>query len=234
MATLLLCCAAPLQSWDTQSRFGVRTSGREPSKSGIVGMLCAALGRPRDEPIADLTALTMGVRVDREGSILRDFHTAGKGGYLRAGGAIEQTNLITSTRYYLADAAFLVGLEGGKRLLQELHAALLDPHWMLCLGRKACPPSLPVYLSNGLSDEELLVALKNYPWLGKLFWQYENLDRVRIVVDDDKGPQVLRDHPLSFEKGKRDFAPRRIRTYFIDKPPFQGEAQSISQRKEES
>jgi len=234
MATLLLCCAAPLQSWDTQSRFGVRTSGREPSKSGIVGMLCAALGRARNEPIADLTALTMGVRVDREGSILRDFHTAGKGGYLRAGGAIEQTNLITSTRYYLADAAFLVGLAGDKALLQELHAALFNPHWMLCLGRKACPPSLSVYLPDGLRDEELLVALQNYPWLGELSWQYKNLDRVRIVLDDAKGSQVLRDHPISFEKGKRDFAPRRIRTDFIDKPPLRGETQFIFPGKENS
>ena len=234
MATLLLRCVAPLQSWDTQSRFGVRTAGREPSKSGIVGMLCAALGRPRTEPVADLAKLTMGVRVDREGSILRDFHTAGKSGYLKAGGAVEHTNLITSTRYYLTDAAFLVGLGGEKALLQELHAALRDPHWMLCLGRKACPPALPVYLPNGLTNEELLVALKNYPWLGKLRWQYEQVDRVRVVLDDDKGSQVLRDHPISFEKGKRDFAPRRIRTDFIDKPPFQGEAQSNSSEKEES
>jgi CRISPR system Cascade subunit CasD len=76
MTTLLLQCVAPLQVWDTQSRFGVRTTGREPSKSGIVGLLCAALGRPRTAPIDDLAALTMAVRVDKEGVILRDFHTA--------------------------------------------------------------------------------------------------------------------------------------------------------------
>ncbi|MFQ5421285.1 MAG: type I-E CRISPR-associated protein Cas5/CasD, partial [Anaerolineae bacterium] len=72
MPTLLLRCVAPLQAWDTQSNFGVRTTGREPSKSGIIGLLCAALGRPRAEPVADLAALKMGVRVDQEGRILRD------------------------------------------------------------------------------------------------------------------------------------------------------------------
>lgn len=234
MATLLLRCVAPLQAWDTQSRFGVRTTGREPSKSGIVGMLCAALGRPRSEPVADLAELTMGVRVDREGSILRDFHTAGKGGYLKAGGSIEHTNLITSTRYYLADAAFLVALAGEMTLLQQLHAALRDPHWMLCLGRKACPPSLSPYLPDGLCDEDLLVALKSYPWLGELPWQYEKLERVRVVIDDDKGPQLRHDHPISFEKGQRQFAPRRMRTDFIDKPPFQTEGQSVTQDKEDA
>jgi hypothetical protein len=32
--------------------------------------------------------------------------------------------------------------------------------------------------------------------------------------------QVRQDHPISFEKGKRKFAPRRVKTDFIAKPPF--------------
>lgn len=220
MATLLLRCVAPLQSWDTQSHFNVRTTGREPSKSGVVGLLCAALGRPRTEPITDLANLKMGIRVDKEGRVLRDFHTAGKGGYLKASGSVERKNLITSTRYYLADAAFLVGLQGDHALLAELHAALRNPHWMLCLGRKSCPPSLPPYLPDGLNDDELLTALKTYPWLGSQRREYEKLERVRIVIDDEKGAQVRYDHPISFEKGKRQFAPRRFGTDFIVKPPF--------------
>ena len=218
MPTLLLRCVAPLQAWDTQSRFGVRTTGREPSKSGIVGLLCAALGRPRWEPVADLAALTMAVRVDKEGRILRDFHTA-MNVYKAGGGRPKPTE--PSTRYYLSDAAFLVALEGNKTLLTDLHAALKDPHWMLCLGRKACPPSLPVYLSDGLHDEDWRTVLKHYPWLGQLKWQYDKIEeKVRIVFDDDDGPQVRQDHPLSFEKGKRKFAPRRVNTDFIGKPPF--------------
>lgn len=221
MTVLLLRCVAPLQSWDTQSRFGVRTTGREPSKSGIVGLLCAALGRPRSEPVADLAALRMGVRVDKEGSILRDWHTAGKGGYLKASGKVERKTLIVSTRYYLADAAFLVGLEGEADLLRRLHTALDHPHWLLFLGRKACPPALPPYLPDGLREESLLDGLRNYPWLGGNPCQYEQLDRVRLVLEDEDGPQTRQDQPISFEKGKRRFGPRHIRTDFIDKPPFQ-------------
>jgi len=88
-----------MQSWGVQSRFGVRDTGLEPSKSGVVGLLCAALGRARHEPIADLAALKMGVRVDCEGRLLRDYHTAGMGGYLTAGGKVVRRNLIVSTRY---------------------------------------------------------------------------------------------------------------------------------------
>jgi CRISPR system Cascade subunit CasD len=167
----------------------------------------------------------MAVRVDREGQILRDFHTAGQGaadpykGYLQANGTSVSKGTIISNRYYLTDAAFLVALEGDKALLTELHAALKDPHWMLCLGRKACPPSLPIYLPDGLRDGDWRTAFKEYPWLGTNFKQYEKLDQLRIVFDDDDGPQVRQDHPLSFEKGQRKFAPRRVNVDFMPKPP---------------
>lgn len=230
MPTLLLQCVAPLQSWDTQSRFGVRTTGREPSKSGIVGLLCAALGRPRTEPVDDLAALRLGVRVDKEGQILRDWHTAGKGGYLKASGSVERKNLITSTRYYLSDAAFLVGLESDDlSLLKQLHIALSNPRWMLFLGRKACPPALPPYLADGLTDGSLMDALIAYPWLGNDLKRYERLSQVRVVVDDEAGSQVFHDHPISFEKGNRQFAPRRVATTFIAKPPFQDQVPGTSE-----
>jgi len=55
----------------------------EPSKSGVVGLLCAALGRPRAADGSDLAALRMGVRVDREGVLKVDYQTAGS--YHRSG-----------------------------------------------------------------------------------------------------------------------------------------------------
>src|SRR5438874_2169794 len=84
MSILLLQLAAPMQSWGTQSRFSVRDTGLEPSKSGVIGLLCAALGKPRAEQasdgfptLAELAALRMGVRVNREGVPKVDYHTAG-------------------------------------------------------------------------------------------------------------------------------------------------------------
>ena len=77
MSTLLLRLAGPMQSWGTQSRFSVRDTGLEPSKSGVVGLLCAALGLPRHEEVDHLAALSMGVRVDSEGALKMDYQTAG-------------------------------------------------------------------------------------------------------------------------------------------------------------
>ena len=119
MATLLLRLSAPMQAWGTQSHFSHRDTGREPSKSGVIGLLCAALGRPRDEPVSDLAALTMGVRVDQEGILRRDFHTAGMDGYYKVSGGVQRKNVITSERFYLVDAKFLVGLEGDPALLSR-------------------------------------------------------------------------------------------------------------------
>lgn len=69
-----------MQAWGTQSRFIVRDTGWEPSKSGVVGLLCAALGcsRDDDQTVVELASLRMGVRVDGEGALLSDYHTAGR------------------------------------------------------------------------------------------------------------------------------------------------------------
>ncbi len=228
MTTLLLRCIGPLQSWDTQSRFDVRTTGREPSKSGIIGLICAALGRPRQAPIEDLAALHMGVRVDKEGSILRDFHTALH--VLRAKGGIKETE--PSNRYYLADAAFLVGLQGDETLLQQIHTALANPHWTLSLGRKACAPSLPPFLWDGLQASPLVESLQQYPWIGVNNKQYRAMEksdaRLRLILDeavtanvkDTALTAVYQDHPLSFAKGKRRFASRRVKIISTSLPAF--------------
>src|ERR1017187_6721725 len=86
MPTLLLRLAGPMQSWGLSSRFTIRDTGREPAKSGVLGLLCAGLGKPAAQTeqdgfptLAVLASLRMGVRVDREGAMARDYHTAGGG-----------------------------------------------------------------------------------------------------------------------------------------------------------
>ena len=106
MATLLLRLAAPLQSWGADSKFETRKTNREPTKSGVIGLLAAALGLRRDDAagLARLNGLHFAVRADREGSLLVDFHTANREEDRKKGKAPYVTY-----RHYLQDA----GLSGG-------------------------------------------------------------------------------------------------------------------------
>src|SRR3990172_4603098 len=153
MPTVLLRLAGPMQSWGTRSRFTNRDTGLEPSKSGVIGLLCAALGWPRDADTFHIVSkkytleefaqsLLMAVRVAREGRLMRDYHTAQD--VRRADPTKGTQDTVVSERFYLADADFLVGLEGDRALLEHIDAKLRAPTWTLYLGRKSFVPSLPV------------------------------------------------------------------------------------------
>ena len=207
MATLLLRLAGPLQSWGIDSKFETRRTNDFPTKSGVIGLLAAALGFSRDEPLDRLTSLNFGVRVDKEGDLLTDFHTA-------KAQTKKQESHITN-RFYLADAIFLAGLETNDiELLKELEAALKAPVFPLYLGRRACVPTMPLVL--GIRELSLVEALQKEPWqLPK--WQQKHLrnkydGKLRLIIDAEipNPSSLLRDLPISFSQKHRKFALRPV------------------------
>ncbi len=169
--TLFLRLEGPLQSWGGhEAKFSIRRTSDAPTKSGVFGLLCAALGIGRIEAgescLPELANLRMGVRIDRPGVRWWDYHTVGAGipmlksklkapedlsdvGKARAGRLLkkelsfDKRGLLTR-REYLADASFLVALQGEPSTVQKLAEALQKPVWTLYLGRKTCIPSRPV------------------------------------------------------------------------------------------
>lgn len=202
MTTLLLRLEGPMQSWGTHSRFNHRDTELVPSKSGVIGLLCAALGRQRGADLSDLAALEMAVRIDRPGRIETDFHTAED--VPRAGDSGSKT--VMSWRHYLADASFLVGLTGPHPLLVQLHRALCSPRWPLFLGRRAFPPARPVYIPDGLVEKPLIEALASVEWLD----DGATRDCVREVTSAEEG-DPRQDVPVSFLTDDRRFATRWVR-----------------------
>jgi CRISPR system Cascade subunit CasD len=235
VATLRLWLAGPLQSWGTSSRFEIRTTDLWPSKSGVVGLLAAALGRGRSEPIDDLAALRFGVREVHAGVVLRDFHTAGAGfgarGVAVASGA--KPRGIVSQRYYLQDAVFVVGLEGPDRaFLDQLREAVRSPRWPLALGRRSCPPADPLVDANAIVDAPLRDALaENWApnWIdatggpstvaervglgGMAPWdrRVDEIAGASLLVEDPAGEVELRDQPVGRAFADRTFTVRRAR-----------------------
>lgn len=206
MSTLLLRFKAPMQSWGISAKFDSRSTERYPSKSAVIGMIAGALGRRRNEAIDDLDQLRFGLRVDREGELLRDFQTA------------KNPNVKTSVygkpgiyRDYLADAAFLVGLEGNDDMLQKIEYALKHPVFPIFLGRRSCPPEGRLVL--GIKPGSLVQALKAEPWIDD---DPKRGEKVRFVIDaaqNEEESYILRDNPISFDQQKREFAFRRIRDF---------------------
>lgn len=194
MATLLLRLAAPLQAWGSDSKFNIRSTEREPTKSGVIGMIAAAMGIQRnDDPrkLEPLNALDFGVRVEREGKLLKDFHMVHE--------MVDKKDSHVTERYYLSDAVFLAALESNdKAFLEQIAAALRSPVYPLFLGRRSCPPTLPLVL--GIRDDKLSEVLKNEP--------SEYNGTKRIVYDSDDDGVVVRDVPISFSQLHRQYGYR--------------------------
>lgn len=216
--TLILRLVGPMQSWGHRSRFDDRDTALEPTRSGVIGLLCAAMGVPRDADLSRFDALRMGVRVDRPGKPSTDYHTAQH--VIRADGS--GTDTVVSWRHYLADAAFTVGLESaGLDLLREIEEGLRNPKWPLYLGRKSFPLSAPPlpprdWLWENTSLED---ALRRAPWLRLVPWEPpEGWSRegqpdpacdLRLIVEqpDGTGEIAQTDRPRNF--GERRFTLRR-------------------------
>mgnify|MGYP000891685080 FL=1 len=215
MTVLLLRIAGPLQAWGVRSRFTVRSTELAPTRSGIIGMVAAAVGRRRTDPIEDLLALRFGVRKDQPGRIIRDFHTA------RTLDGKESMPL--SNRYYLADAVFLAGIEGDRPLLEGIDEALQHPAFPLYLGRRSCPPTHPVSL--GLREATLLDALRAEPWLASPWFrkqQHSHVFDAELLLDQEVVPaeergaaRGSRDVPVSFDPRRRDYDFRQVERLMV-------------------
>ena len=204
--TLLLRLSAPLQSWGSESVYDNRETDYMPTKSGVIGMLAAALGRKRDDPLDDLAKLEFGVRVDQQGTRLNDFQITQMGGKLNA-------NL--SNKVYLSDAIFLAGLScEDVGFLKELEDALKHPRFAVFLGRRSCPPTQPLVLGirgsglyPSLLEEEWLVP----DWRRKSLFHFSDELHLRIVTDDVQGGSIKKDVPVSFSPFRREYRYRYMK-----------------------
>lgn len=214
MSTLVLRLAGPLQSWGSESRFVRRTTQSAPTKSGIIGLLAAAQGRRRADEIEDLVGLSLAVRIDQEGQVLRDFHTAHNPKRPNA-------NIPLSERYYLNDAVFTAYLGGPPTLIDGLASAIVDPAFPLALGRRSCVPTPPLLL--GVHDHEPDRILEQTPLQASLHERRRKPRSVRCSVQADaqvfprEAPRSrVRDVPLSFSPDERRYAYREVVETVVD------------------
>jgi CRISPR system Cascade subunit CasD len=220
MPALAFYIDAPLQSWGASSKYQHRESNSFPTKSGIIGLIGAALGVDKhlvDEaehlrPLVEVrfTAVKLGATKHHSGR-LTDFHTVG-GGYdktikwekmcipqkAKTGGP---SWTVLTYRSYLTDARFVILLDGPDlELLVKVHAALLNPVWGIWFGRKHCIPASPLTPTLGEDRDEafnrLLEALPGTSPAPLDSFEYQ--EEATSSGDEDDGIFYQSDQPVAY------------------------------------
>lgn len=163
MRYLIFPLYAPLASWGDTAVGEFRPSFSYPSRSAVLGLLGAALGLDRSDDEAHQALsqdYAVAVAVYEEGSLLRDYHTAQapKAASLKKrphrtradelSVSRDELSTILSTRDYRQDGVSLICLwcrnDAARWALDALKEAMEKPRFVLYLGRKSCPPALPL------------------------------------------------------------------------------------------
>jgi len=213
-----------MQSWGSSSRFVNRATDHAPTKSGVIGLLAAACGLRRTDPLEDLLNLQFGVRIDQPGRVERDFQTARYFAPKPAGDTkVERQNgpsltseslrgswesLPLTNRYYLADAVFVAAVAGDGDLIDALDQAIRHPKFPLYLGRRAFPLSEPILPPElGVRKSDIWAALSDLratPWQARPWYRRRyGADTKEIEVRLDAGAV-----PEGVPMGRRTMATR--------------------------
>lgn len=221
---LALLLDGPMQAWGASSRYGRRTTLAYPTRSGITGMICAAMGVPRSDAetlqrVSELGLQVVVIQKKASSSRWTDYHTIG-GGYddeaqssfrpTQAKDGRPRPDAVLTFREYLSDAAFGALLSGPRVLLDRCKAAMENPQWGMWLGRKCCVPADMVCQGVHLSQVAALRHLEERT-------QGRVVRRICEVQRFDDGTDTLLDVPMDFsvqDPSQRN-RPRRVRVEHI-------------------
>lgn len=153
----------PMCSWGDIAMGGFRPSVSSPSRSAIVGLLAAALGirREQEDKLSSLNkSVGLAFEIESYGNLLTDYQTAqaprstSGNSFFSRKREIDAVKVDTkaqatlSHREYYTDSLCRAYVwsksDCDNQLLMSLCNALKRPRFPLYLGRKSCPPSLPL------------------------------------------------------------------------------------------
>ncbi|MBF0368986.1 MAG: type I-E CRISPR-associated protein Cas5/CasD [Magnetococcales bacterium] len=229
MDFLLFRLYAPLSAWGVTAVGENRHVQAHPSRSALLGLMAAALGLTREEKTAQQqldSELGFAIALERAGTHLSDYHTAQapKAKDIKKGRPASRYHELTaaprhelttilSKRDYRQDMVARVAVWNRSSQpdysLKRLLEALEHPVFTLYLGRKSCPPSLPLEgrvvtavtlreaLTTASFNNDCLdgLALSREDWT--LYWESDS--KVTSGID----PQQTfsrRDQPLEWNR----------------------------------
>jgi CRISPR system Cascade subunit CasD len=166
-----------MASWGEIAVGESRQSANYPSKSAITGLIAAALGLSREDPVQTAVAENFhhAVKLISSGLLLKDYHTAqapdsvGKFKYRTRRDELtvgkERLGTILSSREYRTDSQAVIAIritDNFPYTLAQVQESLLEPKFHLYLGRKSCPLAAPLsaHILRAVNFRE---ALNQYP-----------------------------------------------------------------------
>ncbi len=209
-----------------------------PSKSGVLGLVAAALGIERSDSEAHErlhSSLAFGIRQDRAGRPLRDYHTAQapkarkdrRWRTRREELAADDLNTVLSERHYRVEAAATAILwpkVDGAGSLANLATALERPRFTLYLGRKSCPLGWPPR-PRVVTAETVTAALVVYDALEagsdqalrRFRPQTRSTSAPALWIEADLSGQSAESEPVRERRQRRDAVTDRSRWQFTDR-----------------
>lgn len=190
----------PMAAWGDIAVGERRGTWARPSRSGVLGLIAAALGKERTDGASHLlleSALGFGVRVDEPGRPMRDYHTAQSPSEKRGrrwatrrdelDGSNDLNTILSERIYQLEMNAVVVLWRRPDKQGPDVAAivkALAEPVFAPYLGRKSCPLGMPL-MPRLLPASTPLAALCDF-------------DRLNLPGD------VFQQRPLAPRHGRRD------------------------------
>jgi len=213
-----------MASWGDIAVGAIRPTSDHPSKSAVMGLLAAAMGIRRDEEERQhelAEGYLIAIRIDAPGILLRDYHTiqvppAGKGKkkyeFLTRKDELampkDELGTILSSRDYRCDAVYTICL-WGRTVSPPYPVAMIktrleNPMFVLYLGRKSCPLSLPVHAQIITADtlaeamgavrfpDHQFISQLTHPNDFRIFWEGDE-----ITGFEKDNTVIRRDDPSS-------------------------------------
>ncbi len=246
MNHLIFTLYSPLQSWGTIAIGERRETFTHPSKSSILGLVGASLGIPRntskphviDQQHLELqNSLGFAVAIQQPGVLISDFHTTQVSKKNRTPlistrmdeiefSASNKPNIsnIISYRDYLCDAIFIICLwckdSKSPISLEKISRTLKQPQGNLYLGRKSCPPALPlnpqIIEAKSLYDAFFYFKKRNP---NEIIFSNKILSNIKVYWDHypNHGIENIRE-----KNTRRDLILSRCRWQFQNRTEFGG------------
>lgn len=159
MYTLTFTLTAPTMRFSAQQTYNNKPTLPYPTKSSIVGLVAASLGRRRGENIDDLANMRMGVAVLNKPHTFIDFQTMGYANMTQT------TRMPIQRKQYLSDCKFQIALESdNESLLESIARSFTNPAFPLFCGARDCIVTEPISgtINEGTIEDNIERGIETY------------------------------------------------------------------------